>query len=60
MKHGIAVREKKTNRLVEFIECETGRPALRILSGIRVNMNKDDYKAEETFVEEDEIKGMVK
>lgn len=55
MKHGIAVRSKKTNQLVEFIECDVGRDALKILSGIRINMNHEDYKADETYVKEEEI-----
>lgn len=54
-KHGIAIRERKTNELVEFIECDTGRDALRVLSGIRINMGSD-FEASETFIEEDEIK----
>ena len=57
-KHGISVRERKTNELVEFIECETGRPALRILSGIRINMGPD-YKASEDYVALKEIKEIL-
>ena len=55
MKHGITVREKKIDNLIEFIECPTGNNALRILSGIRINMNHEDYKASEEMVEESEI-----
>jgi len=53
-KHGITVRERKTNNLVKFIECLRGRPALQILGGIRINMSPD-YKASEEFVSEEEI-----
>jgi len=53
-KHGIAVREIKTKKLVEFIECATGRPALKILGGIRINMSPN-YRASEEFVTEKEI-----
>ncbi len=53
-KHGIAVRNRKTNQLIEFIECDTGRPALRMLSGRRMNLHQD-YDAQEDFVDEAEI-----
>ncbi len=53
-KHGISVRHKQTNELVEFIECETGRPALQVLAGIRINMSTE-YKAEESDVNKEEI-----
>ena len=53
-KHGIVVRERKTKKIVEFIECATGRPALKILSGIRINMSPD-YKASEEFIDEKDL-----
>lgn len=37
----VLIMERKSNKLVEFIECETGRSALSILSGIRINMSPD-------------------
>lgn len=52
MAHGIAIRERKTNKLVHFIECETGRPALRVLGGVRINLDHKNYKAEEEFTDE--------
>ncbi len=54
-KHGITIREKNTNLLVEFVECSVGRSALRVLSGVRHNLG-EDYKASEEFVAEKEIK----
>lgn len=57
-KHGISIREKDSGLLIEFIECETGRRALKILSGARINLNHDDYKASEEFVEQEEIDGI--
>jgi hypothetical protein len=54
MEHGISVRERKTNKLVEFIKCETGRPALNILKGIRINMGSD-YKATEEMIDPEEV-----
>jgi len=57
--HGIAVTERKTKELVEFIPCAFGNPALRILSGIRINMSPD-YKAEETFVTQKEVDSIKK
>jgi len=53
-KHGITVREVKTNKLVKFIQCATGRTALQILSGIRRNMSSN-YRASEEFINEQEI-----
>ena len=53
-KHGIAVRDRKTGELIDFIETDTGSQALRVLSGIRINMGSD-YKASEEFVSHDEI-----
>jgi hypothetical protein len=53
-KHGIAIREKATKKLVEFYETPTGRSTLRVLSGVRHNLG-EDYKAEEEFVDEKEI-----
>jgi len=57
-KHGITVREKSTNKIVDFIECETGRSALRVLSGIRINMNHNDFKASEEYVSPEDIEGL--
>lgn len=51
--HGIAVRDVKSNKLIDFIKCEIGRSALRVLSGIRMNMS-DDYRASEELIEEAE------
>ncbi len=59
-KHGITIREKKTNKLVEFIKCGTGNTALRILSGVRMNLNHDEYTAEEGFVSQTEIDAIEK
>ena len=53
--HGIAIREKKTKKLDEFMECDVGREALKILGGVRINLNHEDYYAEETMVEQSEI-----
>ena len=53
--HGISVRDRKTKELVEFIKCDYGRPALSVLSGIRMNMSPE-YVATEENVSEDEIK----
>jgi len=53
--HGIAVSHRKSGEIVEFIKCETGRSALRVLSGIRINMSHE-YKADETYISEDEYK----
>jgi len=58
MKHGITVRERATNKLVEFIECAIDSSALKILLGITMNINKTDYKAEEEFVKEEEIENI--
>ncbi len=55
--HGIAVYEKSSNKVVEFIECDVGRPALKVLSGIRINMSPD-YKAEETSLEKSIVEGL--
>jgi hypothetical protein len=59
MIHGIAIREKATGKLEEFTECECGKEALMFLSGMRHNLNTDDYDAQETLisqVEYDEYK----
>ncbi len=53
-KHGIAIRDRRTGELIEFIETATGRSALQVLSGVRINMGSD-YKAEEDMVSESEI-----
>ena len=56
--NGITIREKSTNKLVEFIEC-SGREALQVLGGSRINLNHDDYKSTEEFgVTEEEVKKM--
>ena len=58
--NGIAIREKSTKKLVEFIEC-SGREALKILAGSRINLNHDDYQSKEEFgITEDEVKKMKK
>ena len=58
LKHGIAVRERSTKKLVHFIECETGPRALMILSGRRHNLDTTNYRAEEEFVKESEVAGI--
>jgi hypothetical protein len=50
-KHGIAVREKDTNKIVDFIECRYGMSALRVLSGVRTQMDAKKYKASEEIIE---------
>jgi len=57
MKHGIAIRERSSKKLVEFIECGLGREALQVLSGVRINLGSD-FDAQEDFVEESEITKM--
>ena len=52
MIHGIAIREKATGNLERFIECNVGREALTVLSAVRHNLNKEDYDAQETFLEQ--------
>lgn len=56
-RHGIAVRHKKTGVIIKFVECETGSKALKILSGMRMQIDTKNYSAEEEFVEESEIHG---
>jgi hypothetical protein len=56
MIHGIAVKEKATGEVVDFIKCDVGRPALRVLSGIRINLNHEDYEAEEDLIDEETYK----
>jgi len=51
MKHGIKIIERKTGDVVKFIPCNTGREALKVLSGVRRNMS-EDYKAEEGFIDD--------
>jgi len=53
-KHGIAIRQKKTKKLVKFYECEVDR-ALRILSGVRYNLDTKNYTANEEFVKDTEL-----
>ena len=56
--NGIAIREKSTKKLVEFIEC-SGRSALQVLGGSRINLNHDEYQSNEEFgVTEEEVKKM--
>lgn len=50
LKHGIAITEKVSGKLIEFVECQTGRVALKVLMGIRHNLNHNEYKAEETII----------
>ncbi len=52
--HGIAIREKKTKKLVDFIPCDVGNRALKVLSGVRINLG-NNYDAQETFVKQEEI-----
>lgn len=58
MKHGIAIREKATKKLMEFVECGTGQEALLVLSGVRRNLNHEDYRANEEFVNNEELAKM--
>ena len=51
--HGIAITERKTGKLVDFIKCGLGRQALSVLGGVRINLDKQ-YKADETFITEEE------
>lgn len=37
------------------MECEPGQSSLIILSGCRINLDKEFYKANEEFVKEEEI-----
>lgn len=53
-KHGIAIRERPTGRLVEFIVCGTGREALMVLSGVRRNLGRG-FDAQEEVIKESEI-----
>jgi hypothetical protein len=53
--HGIAIREKGTKKLIEFIPCHTGASALRVLSGVRRQMDTARYTASEDYVRNDEI-----
>lgn len=52
--HGIRVENKKTKELVRFIKCPEGNSALRVLSGVRINLGAE-YRAEEGFATEEEI-----
>ena len=61
-KHGIAIRDKKTKELVDFIECGLGNSALRVLSGVRHNLDSRNYYATEDFVKSSEyskLKGVL-
>ena len=51
MPNGIAVIDKKSDKVIHFIEA-SGRSALRVLSGIRINMSPD-FRAEERFIHDD-------
>lgn len=57
MKHGITIREKKTHKLVKFVECEISQ-ALKILGGTRINLDSKNYEANEEYVSEKEIAGV--
>lgn len=54
MEHGIRIEERESGKLVNFIKCATGRSALRVLGGVRINLG-DDYKATEGFATAQEI-----
>jgi hypothetical protein len=58
LKHGIAVRRRSDKKLVQFIPCEVGTRALRILSGRRHNLDTTNYRAEEEFVKQSEVEGI--
>lgn len=47
--HGIAIRDRKTKRLVRFVECDVGREALRVLGGVRINLNSRCVAEEEVL-----------
>ena len=51
--HGIAIRERADNSLVEFVKCGLGREALMVLSGVRRNLGSP-YKAEEEVITTEE------
>ena len=51
-KHGIAIRNRKTKELIEFIECDYGKVALRVLGGVRINMDTKRYIASEEVIAE--------
>jgi len=55
--HGISIKHRDTKELVEFIRCDVGRDALRVLSGVRINLG-DNYVATEDFATEEEIQEM--
>ena len=57
--HGVSVRDRKTKELVEFMPCDYGKPALRILSGIRMNMSHEFIASEEN-VSQSEIDSIKK
>jgi hypothetical protein len=56
--HGVTIREKKTNKLIRFFPCETGQPALRILGGIKTNLDFENYKASEEYINKEELSGV--
>ena len=55
MVHGVAIRSKKDKSLVNFIETRYGAQALRVLSGVRHNLDDKNYYAEEDIVSDAEV-----
>jgi len=56
--HGVAIRQKKDKKFVQFMETGVGRQALRVLSGVRHNLDMKNYYAEEDIVDDAEIAQM--
>ena len=52
---GISIRKKDTKELIELIKCPVGtRQSLKVLSGVRQQINQDDYIATEDLVTQKE------
>lgn len=51
--HGISIRHRKTKEIVKFIKTDYGTPALKVLSGVRINMSPDYVASEEIITEEE-------
>jgi len=60
MIHGVAIRRKKDKELVQFMETGYGMQALRVLSGVRHNLDDKNYYAEEDIVEKSDVDKMKK
>jgi hypothetical protein len=55
-KHGVVVKEKKTGKIVQFLECE-GMKCLYILSGVRKHLGSD-YQADEDIMLTKDLQGV--